>query len=143
MKTMQGAFFLACSNMSRRAMRHADEHFDEVGTGNREEGHIRLTGDGAGEKRLARARRPDEQNALGNAAPEFLEFLWVLQEVDDLDQIFLSLIDARHVLEGHAALALGQHLGPALAEPMALPPPACICRIRKIITATNSSSGTS
>ena len=39
----------------------ADEDFDELGAGHREEGHARLAGDGAGEQRLAGARRADEQ----------------------------------------------------------------------------------
>ena len=60
--------------------------------------------------------RSDQQHALGDAAAELLEFLRVLQEVDDLDQVFLGLIDAGDVFEGDAALALGQHLGAALAE---------------------------
>ena len=45
----------------------ADEHLDELRTAQREERHVGLASDGAREKRLARAWRPDEQDALGNA----------------------------------------------------------------------------
>ena len=38
----------------------ADEHLDEVGTGNGEERYIRFAGDGARQQRFAGARRPDQ-----------------------------------------------------------------------------------
>ena len=79
-------------------------------------GHIGFARDGARQQRLAGARRADQQHALGDMAAELLEFLRVAQEVDDLVQVFLGLVDAGDVLERHAALALGQHLGAALAE---------------------------
>ena len=43
---------------------HADEHFHEVGSGDREEGNARFTRDGACDQRLARARWADEEDAL-------------------------------------------------------------------------------
>ena len=43
---------------------HAHEHLDEVRTGDGEEGHARLAGDGARKERLAGARRAVEQHAL-------------------------------------------------------------------------------
>ena len=46
----------------------ADEHFDEVGTGNREERHLGFAGDGAREQRLAGARRAHHEHALRNLA---------------------------------------------------------------------------
>ena len=98
-------------HVAHAACADADEHFDEVGTGDREERHIRFARDGAREQRLAGARRADQQHALGDAAAEALEFLRVVQEVDDLLQIVLGLVDAGDVLERHAALPLGQQLG--------------------------------
>ena len=94
----------------------AHEHFDEVRAGDREERHIRFAGDGAGEQRLAGARRTDEQHALRDAAAEPLEFLRIAQEFDDLFQFFLGFVDAGDVFERHAAGALGEQLGAALAE---------------------------
>ena len=78
----------------------ADEHLDEVRAGDREEGHARLAGHGAGEQRLAGARRAVEQDALGNARAESLELLGVLQELLDLVELLDRLVDARHVAEG-------------------------------------------
>ena len=46
----------------------ADEHLDEVRAADREERDVGLAGDGAGEQRLAGARRAHQQHALGDAA---------------------------------------------------------------------------
>ena len=81
----------------------ADEHLDEVGAGDREERHVRLAGDGAGEQRLAGARRADQQHALRDLAAEALELLRVAQELDDLLELLLGLVDAGDVVEGDAA----------------------------------------
>ena len=103
----------------------AHEHLDEVGARDREERHVGLARDRLGEQRLARARRAHEEHALGNLAAELLELGRVLQELDDLPELFLGLFHARDVLEGdlvrllrdepRARLAEGQRLGaPAL-----------------------------
>jgi hypothetical protein len=94
----------------------ADEHLDEVGAGDREERHAGLARDGAREERLAGSRRADEQHALGNAAAELRELLRVLQEGDDLFELFLRLFDAGDVAERDLVLVLGQQLRAALAE---------------------------
>ena len=73
----------------------ADEHLDEVRAGDREERHARLAGDGAREQRLAGARRPVEQHALGDARAERLELLRVLEELLDLVELLDRLVDAR------------------------------------------------
>ena len=117
MKMMQGAFFLACSNMSRTRLRaDADEHLDEVGARDGEERHVGLAGDGARDQRLAGAGRADEQHAARNAPAEPLELLRIAQELDDLLEVLLGLVDAGDVLEGDAAMRLGQELGLGLAE---------------------------
>src|SRR6185369_4715046 len=51
----------------------ADEHLDEVGARDREEGNAGLAGDRACEERLAGARRADEQHALRDPAAELRE----------------------------------------------------------------------
>jgi hypothetical protein len=48
--------------------------------------------------------------------PVPLEFAGVAQKLDDLLQVLLRLVDAGDVLEGHAAMRLGQELRPRLAE---------------------------
>ena len=117
MKMMQGAFFLACSNMSRtRAGADADEHLDEVGARNGEERHVGFAGDRARDQRLAGAGRADQQHAARNLAAEALEFSGVAQELDDLLQVLLGLVDAGDVLERDAAMRLGEQLGARLAE---------------------------
>ena len=78
----------------------ADEHLDEVGAGDREEGHAGLAGHRAGEQRLAGAGRAVEQDALGDAGAERLEFLRVLEELLDLVQLLHGLVDPGDVAEG-------------------------------------------
>jgi hypothetical protein len=117
MKMMQGAFFFAWSNMSRtRLGADAHEHLDEVRSGDGEERHVRLAGDGTRDQRLTGAGRADEEAAARNAAAEPLELLRVAQELDDLLQVVLGLVDAGHVLEGDAAMRLRQQLRLGLAE---------------------------
>ena len=67
-------------------------------------------------QRLAGAGRADQEQAARDAAAEPLEFTGIAQEFDDLLQIKLGLVDAGHVLEGDAAVRLGQKLGAALAK---------------------------
>ena len=67
-------------------------------------------------KRLAGARRADQQHALGDTAAEALEFLRVAEEIHDLLQFFLRFIDAGDVFKRHAARALGQQLRARFAE---------------------------
>ena len=94
----------------------ADEHLDEVGTGDREERHVGFAGDRARDQRLAGARRPDEQHAARNASAEPLEFSRIAQEFDDLLQVLLRLIDAGDVFKGDAAVRFGEQLCARLAE---------------------------
>ena len=78
---------------ARRA--DADDHLDELGGAQAEEGHARLAGDRPRQQRLAGSGRADQQHALRHRAAEPLVLLGVLQEVDDLDQLVLGLVDAR------------------------------------------------
>ena len=50
----------------------ADEHLDEIGTGNREERHFGLAGNRLGEQGLAGTGRTDHQHAARNLAAELL-----------------------------------------------------------------------
>src|ERR1700691_4168750 len=94
----------------------ADEHLDEVGAGNGEERHVGLAGDGARQQRLAGAGRTAQQHALRNLAAEALEFLRVLEVLDDLLELVLGLVDAGDVVEGDAAHLFGEQARAALAE---------------------------
>ena len=94
----------------------ADEHFDEIGTRDGEERHIRFARDRAGGQRLTGAGRTDEEHAARNPAAEALELLRIAEELDDLLQVFLGLVDARHIVERDAAMRLGEQLRLGLAE---------------------------
>ncbi len=93
-----------------------DEHLDELGARDREEGDARLAGDGLGEQRLARAGRADQQHALGNARAQGRELLRVLEEFDDFLQLVLRLFDAGDVQEGDVGAGAAEHARLALAE---------------------------
>ena len=94
----------------------ADEHLDEVGTGDGEEGDVGFAGYCAGEEGFACAWRSDEQDALGDAAAEALELLGFAEELDDLLELFLGFVDAGDVLEGDLLLLHGEQAGAGLAE---------------------------
>ena len=94
----------------------ADEHLDEVGAGEAEEGHARLAGNRLGQQRLARARRPDQQHALGDPAAEDLVFFRRAEEFDHLAEFVDRLVDAGHVVERDADVFLGVDLAAAAAE---------------------------
>ncbi len=93
-----------------------DEHLDEVRTGDGEERHPRLTGDGPREQRLTCAGRTVEQHALGDLGAERLVAGRVLQEVLDLVQFLDGLVGAGDVGEGGLGHVLGQLLGLGSAE---------------------------
>ena len=93
-----------------------DEHLDEVGTGDREERHLGLTGDRLREQGLAGARRADQQHAARDPAAELLELLRVLQEVDQLLDLFLGFVATRDVGEGGGVVGLVEHACLRLAE---------------------------
>ncbi len=93
-----------------------DEHLHEVRAGDAEEGNARLAGDGPGQERLARAGRPDEQDALGDAPAEALELLRILEEGDDFFDFVFGLVDPGHVGERHLVLRVAEHPRLGLAE---------------------------
>jgi len=94
----------------------AHEHLDEVRARDREERHVRLARDRAREQGLAGAGRAYQQHALRDAAADLLELLRVLEELDDLLELLLGLVDAGDVVEGDAAVLLGQQARARLAE---------------------------
>ena len=137
-----GVFLALFEKVANAAGAHADEHLDEVRTGNRKERNVRFAGDRAGEQRLARSWRPDEQNALRNASSEFLELLRVFQEVDNLVKLFLGFIDSGNVFECRFLFACAvSRRARDFPKLSALFPPACICRIMKIQNPTSSNNG--
>jgi hypothetical protein len=63
--------------IANAACTDTDEHFDEVGTRDREERNIRFTRDGFRKQGLTGSRRPHHQNALRNFPAELLKLLRV------------------------------------------------------------------
>ena len=94
----------------------AHEHLDEIRAGDGEERHVSLAGDSARQQRLAGAGGTDEQAALRDLAAQALEFLRILEELDDLLQLLLGLFDAGDIGEGDPPLVLLHQPGAALAE---------------------------
>ena len=94
----------------------ADEHLDELGAAQAEEGHLRLAGDRAREQSFPGPRRADEQHALRDASAERRVLARVLQEVDDLAQFIRRLFDAGDVREAHLDVVVGVDLGAAARE---------------------------
>ncbi len=77
----------------------ADIEFDEVRAGNGKKCDVRLTGNGAGQQRLAGARRADEQYALRDLRAELLEAVRVAEKLHDLRELFLFLVCTGDVLK--------------------------------------------
>ena len=106
----------------------ADKHFDEIGTGNREERHFRFTGNRFGQQGLTRTRIADEQHAFRNPPTELLELGRITQEVDQFGDFFLGFVATSDVGKGNAVgrfikqtrLALAEGERPALAAALHL-----------------------
>ena len=112
-----GRGFLALlKHVAHAAGADADEHLDKIRAADGEERHVGFAGDGAGEQRLAGARRADQQHALRDAAAEFLKFLRVPQELDQFLDFVLGFLDAGDVLEGDLVLVAREHARLRFAE---------------------------
>src|ERR1700733_10603671 len=103
----RGILLALLEQIAYPARAHADEHLDEIGTGDREERNIRFARDRPCEERFARARRSDQQHALRYASAQLLELRRLAQKFDDLLQFFLGFFNARHILERDLALLRG------------------------------------
>ncbi len=95
----------------------ADEHLDELGAAQAEEGHLGLAGHGAREQRLARARagRPAARPS-GSGRRGSVYFFGFLQELDDLLQLLLGLVHAGDVREADLHVVFGVDLRLAARE---------------------------
>ncbi len=103
-----GVAFGLFEHVADAAGADADEHLDEIGTADGEEGNVGFTGDGACEEGFSCSRRADEQDAVGDATAEFVETAWVAQVFDDFDDLFARLVNAGNIFEGYAFEVLGQ-----------------------------------
>ena len=103
-------------HIAHAAGANAHEHLHEVRTADAEEGHLRLAGDGLGQQGLARAGRPHEEDAFGDAAAEGLEALGIAQEFDDFLHLFLGLVYAGDIFEAHLGLVFAEEASAGFAE---------------------------
>ena len=117
MKMMQGAFFFACSNMSRTRLAPTPTNIST-----KSEPEMVKNGTLASPA-MARASSvlpvpggPTSNTPRGMRPPSRWNFAGIAQEFDDLLQVELGFVDAGHILEGDAAMRLGQKLGARLAE---------------------------
>ena len=108
-----GIFLGLLEQIAHTAGTDADEHFDELGAGDREERHTRLTSDCLGQKGLAGAGRTNQQHTFGDLGADGCEAIRILEEVDHLGQLKLGAFDAGNV--GESDLGGGLHLNPGLA----------------------------
>src|SRR5579885_2355170 len=92
---------------------HADKHFNEVGTRNREKGNVGFACNRSRQKGLTGSRWTDEQHAFRNAPAKLLELLRLAQELDDFAQFFFRFIHAGNVFKRHLLLLHGEQAGPA------------------------------
>ncbi len=86
----------------------ADEHLDELGPAQAEEGHLRFARHGARQQRLARSRRADQQDPFRDVSAERRVFLRVLEELDNLLEFLLGLVHAGDVGEAHFHIVFGE-----------------------------------
>src|SRR4029078_10172438 len=99
---------------ARRA--DADKHLNKVRAADGKERDIRFPRNGAREERLTGSRRANHQDALWNAAAEFLKFLRVTQELDELLYFVFCFLDSGNIAECDFIFVAGEHARFRFAE---------------------------
>ena len=144
MKMMQGAFFLAVSNMSRTRAAPTDEHFNEVGTRNCEEGTPASPAIALASSVLPVPGSPRAARRA-DAAAQTLVLRRIAQEVDDFLHVFPWLRRSlQRPFEANLVVLLGEHAGLGLPKEKAPPPPAppCMRRMKRSTRRSKRASGT-
>ena len=117
MKTMHGAFFFACSNMSRTRAAPTPTNISTKSEPEIEKnGTLASPAIALASSVLPVPGRADHQHAARDAAAELLELRRVAQELDQLGDFFLRLVAAGDVGERDRVVRLVQHPRLALAE---------------------------
>ncbi|MNF48606.1 hypothetical protein D3C84_298560 [compost metagenome] len=86
---------------------HTDEHLDEVGAGNGEEGHLGFACNGLGQQGLTGTGRANHQHAARDTATQTLELARIAQELHQFADLFLGLVATGDVSEGGLDLIFG------------------------------------
>ena len=93
-----------------------DEHFNEVGTGNRKEGNLGFAGDGFGQKSLTGTRRADEQHTARNTTAQSLIAARILEVVHNFGHFFFGFIAACNIGKSDIVIRAVEHSGFRFAE---------------------------
>src|SRR5690606_9507311 len=94
----------------------ADEHLNKIGAADAEERVPGFSRNRPGQQGFACARRAEQQHTLGNAGAQLDEFAGGAQILDDFFQLFLGLVDPRHIGKGNLLASFLMQPGPALAK---------------------------
>src|ERR1700719_101382 len=111
-----GGFLSLLEHVTNSRGAHTDKHLDKIRTADAEEWDICFTGDGPSKKGFASSWRPNHQDALWNTPAQFLEFLRIFQEIDDLLHFLFGLLNTGNILKRHAIPIASKHSSFALAE---------------------------
>ena len=112
--------------VAHTACTHADEHFHEVRTGDREERHACLSCDRSCEQRFTGTGRAEQQHAARDSRADILKLLGVLEEIDQLCHFRLFLVRAGHIGEGRLLCRAGRCLDIGSAEGIDLSAAVCL-----------------
>ncbi len=121
------ALLCGIEQIAHAARADANEHFNKVRAGYREERNAGLPRNGLCKQRFAGARRADKQAALGYARAHLGEPLRRAHKLDDLAQLLLFLLRTRNVCKGDlfsvgggpcAALAKVHYVASAALRPV-------------------------
>ena len=123
---MQGLIFTRLLKRSRTRRADADEHFDEVGAADAEEGNVGLARDGSRKERLTRSGSAEQKHAARHSRAELREFRGVFEELHDLFKLFLRFVASGDVVEGHLRRLSRKSFALLFAKPMTFLPPPCM-----------------
>ena len=97
-----GRIFLGIvKHVSNPGRAHTDEHFNKIGTGNREKRNLGFTRNSLGEQSFASTRRADQQQATRNTSAKLLEFGGIFQKINHFLDFFLGFVAACNIGECH------------------------------------------
>ena len=112
----RGRFLALLKHVAHTACADTDEHLHEIRSADGEERDIGFARDRAREQSFSGAGRADQQDALRNAAAEFLKFFRIAQKFDELLHFVLCFLDASDVAEGDFVLITREHARFAFAK---------------------------
>ena len=99
-----------CPQITEQPMQNGT--WNRIGTGHGEKRHIGFTGNSLGQHGLTGSRRADEQSPFRNLTAQFLIFIRVFQEIDDLHDFDFGLFQTGNILKSDInGRILVEHLG--------------------------------